>query len=190
MSSHPYMPFYIGSYLKHTRRLTAEQHGAYLLLLMELWTQGGFIDSDPAALCKITGIPPKRWPKVWGAILAFFDIRQGLLCHERVLVELQKADQISQARRNAGAKGNIVKALKANGTYDAIASAVGTQMRTQTGTHTRSDQKERTSGGDVERAPASEIPVRHAPSLPAETSSATSEPVGKPQLTVVKNTNP
>lgn len=188
MSSHPYMPLYVGSYLKHTRRLTTEQHGAYLLLLMELWTQGGYIDADPAALRKITGTSPKRWPQVWNAILAFFDIRQGLLCHERILFELQKADQISIKRRNAGAKGNIVKALKANGAYDAIASAVGTQMRTQTGTQTRSDQKDNT-GGAVERGRAAPNPAADFPSAFAEPLSATSEPVGKPQLTVVKNTN-
>jgi uncharacterized protein YdaU (DUF1376 family) len=34
------MPFYVGDYLSATRRLTTEQHGAYVLILLDYWKNG------------------------------------------------------------------------------------------------------------------------------------------------------
>ena len=41
-----FMPLYIGDYLKDTTRLTAEQHGAYLLLMMDYWVNGPLPAND------------------------------------------------------------------------------------------------------------------------------------------------
>ena len=35
----PYLPIWIGDYLKETRHLSTEEHGAYLLLLFQYWTR-------------------------------------------------------------------------------------------------------------------------------------------------------
>jgi uncharacterized protein YdaU (DUF1376 family) len=108
----PYMPLYVGDYLKDTRDLTAEQHGAYLLLLMDMWNRNGALPNNAKVLARITGISPKRWPSVWSAIGSMFVHEGDFLHHKRVDLELQKADQISQKRKLAGSAGGRAKALK------------------------------------------------------------------------------
>jgi uncharacterized protein YdaU (DUF1376 family) len=38
--SDTWMPFFVGDYLSATGRLTTEQHGAYLLILLDYWKNG------------------------------------------------------------------------------------------------------------------------------------------------------
>jgi uncharacterized protein YdaU (DUF1376 family) len=58
----PYMPFFVGDYLKETRHLTLEEHGAYFHLIIEYWAKGCLADDD-AQLARIVGISLAKWQK-------------------------------------------------------------------------------------------------------------------------------
>lgn len=104
-----WMPLYIADYLGDTMHLTAEQHGAYLLLLMAAWKRGGHVpdDDDQLAAISRTG---ERWQTHCGRIVrAFFTQRDGLLFHGRVEAELIAAREKVSKRAEAGRAGAAAK---------------------------------------------------------------------------------
>lgn len=97
-----WMPIYIGDYLGDTQRLTTEQHGAYLLLLMDYWREGP-PPADDAVLAQITRLPLERWQAMKKTILRYFKEVDGELVHGRVEAEKAKAEA-NQERRSEKAK--------------------------------------------------------------------------------------
>jgi uncharacterized protein YdaU (DUF1376 family) len=99
--SRSWIAFYIGDYLKDTQTLSTEQHGAYLLLLMECW-QKGSIPLDAASRASIARVPLPRWKKISAPIDAFF-AADGT--NKRATTEITKAEMVSLKRALAGAAG-------------------------------------------------------------------------------------
>lgn len=97
-----WMPLNIGDYLADTMSLTAEQHGVYLLLLMDYWKSGPLADDD-RQLAATGKVSLKAWRTEIGAVVRrFFTIGEdGHLHQKRADLEIAKAGRISEARRNA-----------------------------------------------------------------------------------------
>lgn len=98
------MPFYVGDYLRDTRRLSLSEHGAYLLLIFEIWTHGK-IANDNSRIARILGCSQDEWMAIRPEIEQFFDLSDGFWRHGRVQKEKTKTDDISEIRREAGRKG-------------------------------------------------------------------------------------
>lgn len=107
-----FMQLYVGDYLRDTRHLTAEQHGAYLLLLMSMWAHGGELPNDPKKLARLACCTASRWTKISDDVLEFFDIEGDIITQARLRVELKKALEKSIKRAEAGMRGGDAKALK------------------------------------------------------------------------------
>lgn len=99
-----WMPVYIGDYLGDTARLTTEQHGAYLLLLMDYWRNGA-PPADDAVLCSITRLKMARFRAHKMTLLRFFKLEAGRLVHSRVEAEITKANQHAARYSERGRKG-------------------------------------------------------------------------------------
>lgn len=106
--SHAWMPLYVGDYLGKTRRLSALEHGVYMLLIMEYWQSRG-LPNDDAQLARIAVLSDKEWTKVRPAMLQFFN--EGWQ-HDRIDEELAKADAKHEKRVQAGSNGGKAKAAK------------------------------------------------------------------------------
>lgn len=103
-----WMPVYIGDYLADTSRLSTEQHGAYLLLLMDYWRNGPPLD-DEAELASITKLSVSQWRKHAAKLRDFFVPTDGRLIQKRADIERARAGLISSKRVEAGKAGAASK---------------------------------------------------------------------------------
>lgn len=128
-----WMPWYVGDYLADTMLLTTEQHGAYCLLLMACWKEGGSLPADDETLAAITKLPVPTWKKYRDKLLQFFIVEEGTLHHKRVSLEVAKARGMVAQKSQAGKKGAArrwQKDSKPNGESDGkpIADAMADPM--------------------------------------------------------------
>lgn len=96
-----WMPLYIGDYLRDTSRLTTEQHGAYLLLIMDYFVNGPLPDDD-AALASITRTTAMVWKRMRPVLAGYFGIDGGKWVHSRIERERDKSASMTKQRIAAG----------------------------------------------------------------------------------------
>ena len=99
-----WMPLYIADYLSATSRLTTEQHGAYLLLIMDYWKNGAPPNNDQV-LAQITKLSPDAWSNARSMLQPFFEVRDDLWFQHRIETEMVKAKHNKQANVKRGKAG-------------------------------------------------------------------------------------
>lgn len=100
-----WMPLYVGDYLAKTQNLSAEQHGAYLLLMMAAWKNGGHLPNDPDDLHQIARMTPQQWTRNEPKLRKFFTVTDDAWTHDRVSEELSRAREIVAKKSAAGKLG-------------------------------------------------------------------------------------
>lgn len=173
-----WMPLYIGDYLADTSRLTTEQHGAYLLILMDYWRNGPPLD-DEEELATITKLSVAQWRKHAAKIKPLFTSIDGRLHQKRAEEERQKAGMVSSKRSEAGKAGAAKKWGKTDGKHgdkpmaNAMANAMAeppsegwqndgpSQSHSQSHSNTNTESHHRVSL-------AGEAKQRHADDVPAD----------------------
>lgn len=158
MSTH-WMPLYIGDYLADTGHLTAQEHGAYLLLLMHHWKNGP-LPSSEKELQLISKIIAPQWCKIWPRLKRFFDETPEGFVQKRLMKEKKHQLEISAKRAAAGKKGG-----RPNGPDDKSKSFLGEKQKlSKTPVTTTTTTKVSLKGGKPTRAGAREAaPTRGAP---------------------------
>jgi uncharacterized protein YdaU (DUF1376 family) len=98
MSNRAWMPLHIDDYIRDTDHLSATEHGAYLLLIMKYWRDGG-LPADEGLIRRYAKLSVEQWAESRDVLAALFD--DGWR-HKRIDAELQKAAEIIEKRRTAG----------------------------------------------------------------------------------------
>lgn len=118
-------PHYPGDYLRDTRFLTLEEHGAYRLLMDFYYSTGKPIPSDIERIRRILGVSKQKTRKIMKVLVDFFEEKDGLLYHKKIELELDKALKIQERRQASG---------RAGGKASAIAKAQAKRVATTTTT--------------------------------------------------------
>jgi uncharacterized protein YdaU (DUF1376 family) len=148
--SRPWMPLYIADYLQDTTHLSAAEHGAYLLLIMHYWANGG-LPTDDRRLARIARMSDDEWAVSKETIAEFFEADWK---HIRIEVELVESDEKYERRASAGAAGGRAsgKSRRKRSIASGLLQADANQTRTNaepTTTTTTIDSEVSTSGADA-----------------------------------------
>lgn len=126
----PWFAFYPGDYIADTMALNAEQHGAYLMLLMAYWQKQGALPDDDAQLSAICRLPPKVWRKHKAVLSGFFTIADGLWRNNRMELEIVKTNEIMATKSAAGRKSAALRQQTGNGRSTDVGTDVPTRGAT------------------------------------------------------------
>lgn len=133
MTSTPFMPLWVGDFLLKTSDLDARETGAYLLLLMAMWTRDGYLPADQKKLQRVAKCG-REWPAVWAAIGHYFTEVDGRLTQGRLQEELAKVRAKVEVNQHNGRLGGRAKALKTKDAPVANASVSPEQLEPYTET--------------------------------------------------------
>jgi len=97
MSHRIWMPLSIVDYLADTGHLSAAEHGAYLLLIMRYWQDGG-LPEDERMIARYSKLDATQWAESRDVLAAFFE--DGWR-HKRIEAEIAKAEDIISKRKSA-----------------------------------------------------------------------------------------
>ena len=102
-----WMPIYIGDYIRDTQELTAEEHGAYFLLLMHYWQKDGKIGNNVKRLSVVA----KTSKETISYLLEnYFILNNGNYRNKRADIEMESAKaRSSAARKNVQKRWNKQK---------------------------------------------------------------------------------
>ena len=101
MAALPYIQLYVADYLADTMHLTTEEHGAYLLLIMNYWQTGHAIPKK--RLASVARMSNERWADVENSLNEFFtETPTGDWFHARIEGDLFKVKGKSESASAAG----------------------------------------------------------------------------------------
>jgi uncharacterized protein YdaU (DUF1376 family) len=89
-----WMPLNVSDYLRDTTHLSAAEHGAYCLLIMHYWKDGGLPESEDF-IRRLTHLSAELWIESRPVLAALFD--EGWK-HKRIDAELTKAAELISKR--------------------------------------------------------------------------------------------
>lgn len=103
------MPLFIDAFIADTMHLSAEETGAYLLLLMSMWRHNGSVPDDDKDNARITRLGMKKWRAMKPRLMEFITVENDRLTQKRLQKEWSYVKSRSQKQsKNSRARWDAV----------------------------------------------------------------------------------
>lgn len=118
---YPWMPLFNGDLLANTLHLSAQEFGAYMLLIIHAWEFKATVKVADAQ--RIARVGNRHWVEVRDTLAPFFDHPNGLqggaleVVHSRVAKELATAAEMSNKRKGAAMQMHANRRASASGLH-------------------------------------------------------------------------
>ena len=176
MAALPYMQLYVADYLADTMHLSVDQHGAYMLLIMNYWQTGKPLPDVDQRLQCVCMTSAEHWQEIRPALEEFFVIEDGYWHHNRIDADLEKVLSKSDSARRA-AKKRHKPAPPAQESCERSANAEHPHMRT--GCHTDTDTDTDTDTEIKTCAPKAAPPEESVPDIATQAIAYLNEKAGR-----------
>ena len=100
MAALPYIQLYVSDYLADTMHLTTEEHGAYLLIIMNYWQTGKPVAKN--RLAAVARLSNDRWISVEDSLKEMFIDTGTHWQHKRIEADLKMVNEAQEQRSKAG----------------------------------------------------------------------------------------
>ena len=120
----PFWSVEVDKLVASSTELTAEEFGAYVLLMIRQWQNAGrSLPDNDHKLARICRMTTSRWKKhVRPAIEKYFDVRDGTWSQKKLAKQFEEVVEKIRKKRESGARGGKAKARKAK--ERALANAI------------------------------------------------------------------
>lgn len=115
MSQAPYMPLFTDALLGDTLHLSAEEFGAYCLILFSTWQNNGqALPDDNSELARVCRVSRQKWVMLRPKLTRHFDLSSGSWRQKRLEKEWNRVQQRIDEQRQKSVKGGLASATKRN----------------------------------------------------------------------------
>jgi len=164
MAALPYLQLYVADYLADTVHLETDEHGAYLLLIMNYWQTGKPIPVE--RLRAITKLSNDRWTTVQRSLNGYFKLVNNCWLHERLECDLALVNAAQMQRSEAG-KASALARLKrqraAVSEENSNGRSTGVQRSFNGHSNGRSTNKDTDTDTETKKAPPTPAPAGEPP---------------------------
>lgn len=124
MSAYPSLPLFTDAFIADTSHLSAQETGAYLLLLMVAWRSPDCrLPDDDARLARYARVDRRTWLRIKGTVLEFWTLADGFWTQKRLSKERVIVSKRAEAARENGKHGGRPKSLIDNDQANPAGSA-------------------------------------------------------------------
>jgi uncharacterized protein YdaU (DUF1376 family) len=136
------MMLWTGDYLADTFHLTLSQHGAYLLILMAMWRNGGYLPLDETRIANLVRLPKNKWRQIAQPVMDLMTVEGDRFTQKRLLSNLKSTLERIEKNRLSGSAGGQAKSL--NDKKRALANAtISLQQKASVDLATKTQTKNR-----------------------------------------------